>query len=88
VCVCVSVCSAGTAGDTAASVAPTSPSVALLDILIIKHLPKVMGNPNGKKLFLLLLLYFFLLDVGFCRHRVPNIIKLLMPNCHFKYYKV
>lgn len=42
------------AGNTAASVAPTSPSVALLDILIIKHLPKVMGNPNGKKLFLLL----------------------------------
>ena len=44
------------AGDTAASVPATSPSVALLDVLIIKDLPKVMGYPNGKKLFLLIIL--------------------------------
>ena len=47
------VCEARTpSGDIAASVVPTSPYVALHDIIIFKHLPKLMGNPNGKKLMI------------------------------------
>ena len=58
VCVCVCGCEVRTpAGDTAASVVPTSPSVTLLDILIIKHLPKVMGNPNGEKLIIFIITF-------------------------------
>jgi hypothetical protein len=43
------------AGDTAVSVVPTSPYVALIDIPTIKHLPKVMGNVNGKKLMIFII---------------------------------
>jgi hypothetical protein len=73
-------------GNTTASVIPTSPYMALLDIIIIKHLPKVMGNPNGKKLIIFVVTFITsFLDTGFCQRRVSNIIKLLKPSCHFKY---
>jgi hypothetical protein len=87
VCVCVCVCEArAPAGDTAASVVATSPYMALLDIVIIKNLPKVMGNPNVKKLIIFIINFITsFLDVGFCQRRVSNIIKLLKPSCHFKY---
>jgi len=83
----VCVCEAwAPAGDTAASVVPTSPYMALLDFLIIKHLPKIMGYPNGKKLIIFIIIFITsFLDVGFCQRRVSNIIKLLKPSCHFKY---